>query len=1078
MKSKSKLIRYGLSSHTMKFYAAIPLSVLCMQEVSAKSNYEFNINSSIYHIDIQKGIRGIVTDDNGNPLQGATVRIKDSSQVTMADSRGEFSLKDVSANAILVISYRGFATQEVSIGNNTFITVKLSTEELGLEELVVIGYGTQTKRDLTAAISSVKTDDLVLSQGPEIGNMLKGKVPGLTIVQNSAQPGGGLDILVRGAGSVMASNQPLIVVDGFPISDLQQPSSGNRYEGGTQSILNSFNPNDIESIEVLKDASGTSIYGSRAANGVILITTKRGKEGQARVEYTNNFSTQIYDRSFDVLPLNEWMEVRNEAGFEHWMWENGVYPYGTKTVDEAAATAGAFIKPYTQNAINNVGRGTDWFELVTRNGMVNQHNVSILGGTPTTKYMISGNYYDQNGIVKNSDFSRYSIRANIDQEIGKYFKFGVNLTASRIDNSNTQLGGEEYEKSGLIRAAIQMGPHIEAIDENGNYPINPQLALQPNPYSLLTVSDNGRIERMLLNSFLDINPFKDLTIRLKAGFDRGFTKRATYLPKTTLHGALENGRASISNLDKDDYLLEATANYTKIIGDGHKFDLLGGVSKQKFIERYSSSQASGFITDAFLWNNLGAGSMPLPSESYGPENMIASYFSRLNYNYKSRYMATVTVRTDGASVFAANNKWGTFPSAAVAWNVAEEPFFNSLRNSISQLKLRVSYGQTGNATINSNAFAAYSAYPGWLSSNDTRMIAVSLSRLENPNLKWETTTGLNIGVDYSILKGKIEGSLEIFNNEVSDLLDYKPLNSYHEVNTIIANIGKTRSRGIELSVNTRNIKREKFEWRTIFNFSRYKDTWLERAPDWKPAVYQSVNDPIRARYTRLSDGILQLGEDKPAAQPNLIPGQIKIRDINGYVRDDAGNPAVDDLGRFLRTGAPDGIIDDADYVLAGTYDPSCMIGFTNIINYKNFSLNFDFNGLLGRSIADPNFQAYGYSAFGLVAQGYNGLRSIKDRWTPTNPSETHPSTYWGFSSYGVGDFFMQDAWFIRLQNVSLGYDFSNKFLTNVFKSAKINVSAHNLFVITPYSGIDPETDSYTAAYPNIRTYNVGLSLGF
>src|SRR5690606_1373234 len=282
-------------------------------------------------------------------------------------------------------------------------------------------------------------------------------------------------------------------------------------------------------------------------------------------------------------------------------------------------------------------------------------------------------------------------------------------------------------------------------------------------------------ERMLLNTFVDIRPIEDLVVRLKAGMDRGYTKRQSYNPKTTVHGALENGRAFIGNNDKDDYLMEATVNYTKTLGDGHKFDILGGASQQKFFERYSSSQATGFITDAFLWNNLNAGVTQLPSQSYGPENMIASYFSRLNYNYKSRYLVTLTVRTDGASVFAANNKWGTFPSAAVAWNVAEEPFFEGFKNTVSQLKFRLSYGQTGNATINSNAFAAYSAYPGWLSGSDTRMIAVSLSRLENPDLKWETTTGANFGIDYTLFDGIVQGSVEIYNNEISDLLDTKPL---------------------------------------------------------------------------------------------------------------------------------------------------------------------------------------------------------------------------------------------------------------------------------------------------------------
>lgn len=579
-------------------------------------------------------------------------------------------------------------------------------------------------------------------------------------------------------------------------------------------------------------------------------------------------------------------------------------------------------------------------------------------------------------------------------------------------------------------------------------------------------------------SFIDLKPINDLTIRLKAGMDRGSTDRTSYIPTTTLHGALEQGRAFVSNADNDDYLLEGTATYSKTLTADHKFELLAGASQQKFNRRVNSAGATGFITDAFLWNNLGAGSIQLPTNSAGSKNMIASYFGRLNYNFKDRYLLTATVRTDGASVFAVNNKWGTFPSAAVAWNVSEEGFFKGVQNSVQQLKIRFSYGQTGNATINSNAFAAYSAYPAWLSGSDARLIGVSLSRLENPDLKWETTTGANLGLDFAILNGKVDGSIELFRNVISDLLDTKPLNSYQEVNEIIANVGKTLSRGFEVTINTRNVQTRDFQWRTMFVVSKYKDTWLERSPDWKPAVYQSEKDPIRARYSRVSDGILQVDEKLPESQPELKPGMIKISDIDGFARDANGNPVVDENGRFQRTGKADGLIDDADTKLLGTTDPTMMAGITNILSYKGFSLNFDFTGLFGRQLADPNFTSYGISAYGVYSNGYNALRSVKNRWTPTNPSTTQPSSFWGFSPYSTGDFFLQDAWFIRLQNVSLGYNFSPRQLKNVFRNLRVHVDAQNLFVITPYTGVDPETDSYTAAYPYIRTFTAGINLTF
>lgn len=1027
----------------------------------------------------QRTISGkVIRETDNKPMQGVTVYVKGSSAGTSSNATGAYSIP-ATTGATLVFSYVGFLTKEITVGENAVINVTLTQSDTALNEVVVIGYGTQRKRDLTGAVASVKADELIMSSAPDIGHMLQGKAAGLMIQQNSAQPGGGLNILIRGAGSVMASNDPLIVVDGFPISELQQPGSGGRYQAGTQSILNSFNPNDIESIEVLKDASATSIYGSRAANGVILITTKRGVNGVPAVQYSANVSWQKYNNSFDVLPLNEWMQVRNEAAWEQWNFENKVFPYGTRTLEEAKANpvAGDYRPLYTQNAIKNVGRGTDWIDLVTRDGQIQQHNISVSGGNKATKYLLSGNYYDHKGIVKNAGITRYSIRTNLDQQFSNTFKFGLSLTASRIDNKNTQLGDGEYENSGLIRAAIQQGPHILAIDENGNYPLNPQLATQPNPYSLLTISDKGRIERILANTFLDITPLPGLVVRLKAGIDNGNTNRWTYLPKTTLYGALENGRASIAETKRNDYLMEGTINYTRTIGSAHKINVLAGLSQQKTKTDYNNQGNTGFITDAFLWNNLNAGTGTKVVGSSRLENMIASYFGRVNYNYKDRYLLTATVRTDGASVFAKNNKWATFPSVAAGWNIAEEKFFGGLHKTISQLKLRLSYGQTGNASIGSNAFAAYTAYPAWVSGNDGVNIGISLARLGNPNLKWETTTEYNIGLDFGLLNGRISGSIELYNKVISDLLAVKSLSSYNEVNSVIANIGETQSKGIEVTLNVKVLEKNNFEWRTVLTASKFKDRWRKRADDWKPSIYENANDPIRARYSRQADGIMQVG-DEVTSQPALRPGYIRIKDIDGFQRDGSGNPVVDANGRFLRTNTPDGRIDDADTRLLGTTDPGLIAGLTNILTYKQFSLNFNFNAMFGRKMEDPNYTRYGVTADGIFTYGYNALRTVKDRWTPERPSTTQPSSFYGWSPYGSGDFFLQDAWFIRLQNVSLGYDLPKKYLGKILQGVQFHVDAQNLFIITPYDGVDPETDSYTAAYPYVRTFTIGANIKF
>ncbi|HMR20158.1 MAG TPA: SusC/RagA family TonB-linked outer membrane protein, partial [Sphingobacterium sp.] len=682
------------------------------------------------------------------------------------NERGRYSVT-VGRNSALIFSSVGFIPKEESVNGRTTIHVALQGMEGTLDEVVVVGYGTQRRKDLTGAVSSVKADELALSSAPDVGHMLQGKAAGVMIQQNSAQPGGGLDILIRGAGSVLASNAPLIVVDGFPISDLQIPNDRDReeprYDAGTFSLLNSFNPNDIESIDILKDASATSIYGARAANGVILITTKRGKEGKPVIQYSNNFSFQRFSNSFDVLPLNEWMQVRNEAAYEQFLFENGVYPWGYKTLEEAEANPiGTLYRPrYTQKAIDNVGRGTDWISLMTRNGRTQQHNISASGGTQSTRYLVSGNYYGQDGIVSNSGLRRYSFRTNFDQELSKYVKLGMSLTASRVNSDNSQLGGEAWEKSGIIRAAIQQGPHILAIDDDGNYPLNPELGTQPNAYSLLTITDQGVVDRVLVNSFLDIMPIDDLTIRLKGGMDRGNTWRGNYMPRTTLYGALQNGKAYVGSTNHNDYLMEATANYRKNIADVHKFDFLVGISEQQTKTSANHQGNSGFITDAFLWNNLESGAGIKEVRSSRGESVIASYFGRVNYNFNDRFLATFSVRTDGASVFARNHKWATFPALSVGWNLEEEKFFEPLKDKVSQLKIRVGYGKTGNASIGGAAYAASYAYPAYVTGDDGIATGVSQSRLENPDLKWETTTEYNIGLDFGLFKGKLNGVIEV-----------------------------------------------------------------------------------------------------------------------------------------------------------------------------------------------------------------------------------------------------------------------------------------------------------------------------
>src|SRR5690606_20581854 len=434
--------------------------------------------------------------------------------------------------------------------------------------------------------------------------------------------------------------------------------------------------------------------------------------------------------------------------------------------------------------------------------------------------------------------------------------------------------------------------------------------------------------RTLANFYLEAKPIEGLTARVQAGLDRGNTGRNTYLPRTTIWGELENGRASVAKEKKDDRLLDITLNYATTLEKYHDFNFLLGYSFQKYRSESTSAGNSDFISDAFLWNNLNAGAGTKTVGSSKNENNFVSYFGRLNYVYKDRYILTSTVRKDGASVFAENNKFGLFPSIALGWNLSEEPFMENLKDEVSQFKIRFGYGETGNADIGGNAFAAYYAQPAYLNPDESILVGVFASRLANPDLKWETTKETNLGLDFGFFKQRIYGSVEVFQKEVSDLLMVKPINSYNEINFVWANVGRTQSKGVEVTLSSDILRSQDLLWRTTLTYSHYRDRWKERAGDFKPAIYENDTDPIRARYTYLSDGIMQAGE-VVEAQPDLFPGQIKIKDVNGFSRDSNGDPEVDDNGRFLRTGGPDGIIDEADIVMTGSTDPDFIAGFAS-----------------------------------------------------------------------------------------------------------------------------------------------------
>lgn len=1024
-----------------------------------------------------KQVKGKVVDANGEPIIGATVLEKGTTNGTVTDFDGNFTLS-VANNAQLEISYVGYQTMVLKAKSGQAVAITLKEDTELLEEVVVVGYGTMKKKDLTGAVASVKMDDAPVGTVSSISHALAGKAAGLQVNMVSAQPGSGSNFRIRGAASVNAGNDPLIIIDGFPVNPASDDAvkTGKYDAGSSDNILASINPNDIESIEVLKDASSTAIYGARAGNGVIIITTKKGKLGAPKVTYSGTASVQTLANKYEMLDARDFMIQSNRYAKEEWMRANGIGIYGGKSESEASTP----YKPYyTDGQINAPEHNTDWFDEITRTGFQTQHNISVTGGTEMTKYLISGNFFQQKGVVKNNDMNRYTGRMNLEQKINNYVNVGVNLTMSRNETDNVPLGSGQNESASIMVASAQFSPLLPVKDKNGDYALNSQAAFLPNPVSLLEITDKTKKERLLATAFVEVKPFKDLTLKGNFGIDRNYQKRSVYMPKTTLYGQKTGGQADVAQYDKSDYLLELTANYQKRWGE-HNFGALLGYSFQRFTDESLYAGNSQFLIDGFLHNNLGAGAYPKPSVgSSASKDEMASFFGRVNYSYKDRYLLTATLRADGASNFAKNNRWGYFPSVALGWRFTEEEFMKPLTSILSNGKLRVSFGQTGNSNIGNKAISYYQTG----NNNEfggTESVGVYLSQMGNPDLKWETTTEWNFGLDLGFFDNRLNVTAEYFRKVVSDLLSTRELLSFHEVSSIAANIGKTQSQGFELTINTTNFSTKDFSWNTDFTFSFYRDKWNTRDASWKPSAYSQYNAPIRYMYGYLSDGLIQPGE-KVDWMPGSLPGQVKIKDINGYVYNEDGSVKVDKHGIPLKSGQPDGKLNDADKVIYGCSDPGYLMGLNNTLRYKNFDFNIYFYGqfdvLNSGSYKDLWLTgADGMTGIVNMYRGYNMPTSAAEVWTHDNPTATRPGFFQDkASTWGIGDYYLQKSWFVRCRNITLGYTIPVK---KALSSVRIYADVNNPFTITPYDGLDLETDNSVWAYPNVRSFSLGLDITF
>lgn len=1012
---------------------------------------------------VKKKITGKVLDEQGTPIVGATIMEKGTTNGTVSDYNGDFNL-DINPDSEILISYIGYNTLALPGNNNQ--TIQLREDIKVLEEIVVVGYGTMRKSDVNAAIATVKPDDLVKMSSTDVSGMLMGKAAGLTVRQNSAQPGGGISILIRGAASVGAGNEPLYVIDGFPVVNAGvSPGSGNQWNAGSRSLLNDLNANDIASIEILKDASATAIYGARAANGVVLITTKRGVTGKTKVEYSFNTSIQNIISKPELLDAQAFMMEQEKYNRELFLQNNRMYPYG-----DANPESMVYIPKYSQEEINQAGAGTNWYDLVTQTGHINQHNLTITSGSENIKSLFSFNYFDHEGVVKTSGLERYTLRYNFDQKITNWWDYGVSTMATMVNEKNATLGDGRDASAGIIESALNYSPLVKPQRlPDGKWVEDSQQALLNHPLSYLDIHDNTRNLRFLVSAFSNVHFIKDVFwLKASGGTDIRDGKRQNYYPQTTRYGSQVGGDANINSIRRMDYLFDVVLNFQKIFNGRHRLLSLVGYSYQQQNDEGNYTNAKRFSTDNLLWHNLGAGEETPIVSSWTSRHVIASYFTRLQYSLDDKYLFTFTARIDGSDRFGENNRHAFFPSGAFAWRAINEDFIRNV-NWLSDLKLRLSAGQVGNENIPNEAASATYRYTGqnyYFDGVEKR--GISLTNLGNPNLKWETTTEVNAGFDFGLFKNRVSGSIDLFYKQVKDLLSWRALPHTSIVSGIYSNIGKTESKGIEASLHTINLTGA-LHWESTLTYTSYRDRWLNRDPKVILRSYQTEKEPLTAIYSFIKDGIKQSGEETPA-QPGLVPGQQKYKDING--KDENGN----------LTGIPDGRLDEADAVFLGTTAPEFTLGFNNYFTYKNFDLNIFLYASAG-GYRWPSTKAehnvYGSYGVQMLRDNYNYLKEIENRWTSTNMDSNMPSGEVSpYDNYGGVGNQWEKASFLRLKNLTLGYKIPRFFKPEWGYDIRIFAAGENLFTVTGYGGFDPEVEVERASYPQQRTFSLGVDIKF
>ena len=1001
----------------------------------------------------QRTITGQVLQENtSEPLPGISILEKGTQNGTITDSEGNYSITVSPSATHLVFSFIGMKTQEIPIEGRTVIDVTMEEDMIGLEEVVAIGYGTVKKSDLTGSVGSVKVDEVMKNPVTSLDQALQGRVAGVQIVQTSAQPGGNTFFRVRGASSIYAANEPLYVIDGMQINTntnlswISAPISG---------ALSNLNPGDIESIEILKDASATSIYGAKGANGVVLITTKRGKAGTDNISFEAYYGLQKITKRIEVMNAAQYAELFDEAG------------------QNAAIEDGVTYEPKYPDPMS-LGEGTDWQDLIYRIAPTMNYQLSFSGGNDRTQYAITGGYFDQDGVIIGSDFKRYSFRTNIDHAIGNRIKVGTNLTVNKSKANTVGSSTQAGFFPGVVNTSLTMAPTLPVRDSTGQYTIkDPDAdAWLDNPVAV--TRDRKAITntfKFVGNVFGTLKIFEGLDLKVSFGFDQYQNLQDYYNPTYTYSGSFNGGQARFSHAEFNSVLNENTLNYNIETGN-HRLNALAGFTFQKKDQRSFTEVVTGFPNDRLEYFGItDAANVPTIYSGFSEEALV-SYLARINYGFREKYLATITHRIDGSSKFGPNNRFAHFPSLALAWRISSEPFLENVP-AIYNMKLRASIGTSGNDAIPNYLYIPTLSTNEYYFDNAGPAVGYYQDRIGNDDLRWETTRQLDVGLDLAMLGGRVSFVTDYYNKNTYDMLYYAEVPYTSGFSTALINVGSMVNNGLEFTLNTVNITGN-FNWTTDFSISFNKnritdlnnnnetyisdDTYKLKIGYWSIIA---VGEELGSFYGLKADGIWQLEEESEAAQYGARPGDFKYVDQND-----------------------DQTIDEADRKIIGSAQPDYFWSINNTLSYKGFEFSFYFQGVEGNDILNSN-------RFELESGNGKSNAAIEmlDRWTPTNPSNKYPRANRNTDYLRMSDRYLEDGSYIRLQLVSLGYELPSGLTEKVgVDRARIYVTGKNLLTITDYTGFDPEVGRFgnsnirqgydLGGYPTARTFLVGINLNF